>query len=196
MLIHIHMISGDTCTFDVPVENPMELMSRIRPAELFNRPLHQFLGKVRTVSVNPAYIEWIDVETNDYPSTAPFEKSTRIRQLSLEEFKNRVAQNQVALENSVDNDGHRNVLLAYGMATFRSGKTLCFEIQSKMERVEDRVKISQKLFNMPALFVYGEYVGVYLVNTKNIAVWQVVPGLKKSTFFALAGEMVGMQRAN
>jgi hypothetical protein len=194
MNVSVNLVSGEVYTFDLRVEKPMEFLNKIRPTEVFQRPLHQFLGQLKTVSINPDFIEWIEMDTSEFPKSSPLMKTVTIRQLSPEAFKSWVTKNKAQLAAAMENQAPQNVLLAYGMASFKSGRSLQFEIRAKMERAEDRIKASQKIFNMPALFIYGEFAGLFLVNPKNIAVWQVVPGLKSSTFLAIPGELTGVQK--
>lgn len=194
MQVKVNMVTGDVCSFDLPVDKPTEFLSKIRVVDIFERPAHQFLGKVMTVSINPSMIEWIEFDSMDMPAQKSGTKLV-LRELSPASFKASVEKQKqmivAAMESSVD----PNVLLGYGKATFKSGRTLHMEIRVQMERGDDRVKLSQKIFKMPAIFVYGEQSGLMLVNTSNIAIWQVVPGLKKSTFFAVPGELLSIQKA-
>ena len=194
MEIKVNLVSGEVLTFDLPIARPTEFLSKIRPADIFQRSVHQILGKMKTVSINPECVEWIDFDSDDMPSAAPFAKTMTIRQLSDAAFKSWLKVNKDVIQAAMEHEGAQNLLLAYGQAKFKSGRSLCFEIRAKMERIEDRVKMAQKLFDMPALFVYGETSGIMLLNTKNIAIWQVVPGLKKSTFFAVEGELTSIKK--
>jgi hypothetical protein len=195
MNISVNLVSGEVYTFDVPVERPIEFLGKIRPTEVFQRPVHQFIGKLKTVSINPECIEWIEFDSNDIPPTGFMAKTVTIRQLSAGAFKEWVAKNKVALTAAMELEQGKNVLLAYGMATFKSGRLLYMEVRAKIEGVAERIKWAQKVFGMPALFVYGETDGLYLLNTKNIATWQVVPGLKQSGFTAVAGELTGIRKS-
>lgn len=195
MKIKINLVSGQVYEFELPIERPIEFLNKIRPMELFSRPLHQFLGKMVTVSINPELIEWIELDTSEFPTVASPIKSLTLRQLSAEAFRHWLDRQKEAIKASMENDGKHNVLLAYGQAIFKSGRSLFFEMRSKLERIEDRVRASQKIFSMPALFVYGESTGLFIVNPKNIAVWKVVPGLKESGHFAIHGELTGIRKS-
>jgi hypothetical protein len=195
MRIEMHMTSREVYAFDMSSENPKALLNQIKPKELFHRPLHQFLGKVRTVSVNPALIEWIVLDTMEMPDTLPLMRSLKIRQLSADLFRQRVSTQKGAILTLMESDRlQQNTLLAYGKATFTSGRILYAEIQTKMERMADRLDISQRIFSLPALFVEGELSGLLVVNPCNIAVWQVVPGLKKGGRFSLPAELTDVDR--
>ena len=195
MEIKVNLVSGETYVFELPVERPSEFLNKIRPTEIFQRPVHQFLGKLKTVSINPECIEWIEFDSIDMPTTSPYAKTLTIRQLSPEAFKKWLDKSKAAITAAMELDQQQNLLLAYGVATFKSGRSLHMEVRAKVERVEDRIKAAQKIFNMPALFIYGETAGLYLLNTKNISIWQVMPGLKKSTFFAVPGELTGIRKS-
>lgn len=195
MQIKVNLVSGEIYTFDMPVEKELTFLDQLRPMEMFERPLHQFLGKLCTVSINPAVVEWIELDTSEFPSASQQAKTMTLRQLSSETFKDRVTECKDALVASMESDTRANVLTAYGKAVFKSSRTMFFEIRAKFDMPEERIKAAQRVFEMPALFVYGELSGLYIVNTKNIAVWHVVPGLKKSAFFSVTGELVGTSRA-
>jgi hypothetical protein len=122
-------------------------------------------------------------------------KSLTIRQLSPDTFSRWMDEQKVALKAFMESEVTPNVLIAYGKATFKSGRALHLEIQSKLERNDERVRASQKVFNMPALFVQSECGGISIVNPNNIAVWQVVPGLKNSTSFAIPAELKSIQKS-
>lgn len=194
MLMHVNMCSRDVLTFDAPVENPKEMLGRIKPAQLFNRPLHQFLGKYQTVSINPVCVEWIEVETNDSPDFKQLGGSVTIRQLTPETFQQRLNTSMGAIKAFMEEDVKTDRILAYGMATFRSGRSMGIEIQAKSVRAEDRVTMAQKVFGLPALMVQGEQGKLYIVNTANIASWQVAPGLKKSSTLSVPAELKNHQR--
>src|SRR5262245_43645285 len=142
MEARVNLVSGDVCSFDLPIDRPIEFLNKIRPSDIFERPLHQFLGNVRTVSINPQFIEWIELDTIEFPTNPPFAKSITIRQLSPEAFKDWINKQKDAIKASMKQDMAQNVLLAYGMATFRSGRSLHFEVRAKMERIDDRIKFS------------------------------------------------------
>lgn len=194
MQVKVHLVTGDVCTFDLPVDKPTEFLSKIRPTEIFERPAHQFLGKVMTVSINPALIEWVEFDSMDMPTQKSGAKIV-LRELSPANFKAGVEKEKQMIVAAMESGVDQNVMLGFGKATFKSGRTLHMEIRVQMERGDDRVKQSQKIFKMPAIFVYGEQSGLMLINTSNVAIWQVVPGLKKSTFFAVPGELVSIQKA-
>lgn len=195
MKILINLVSGQAYEFEAPIERPLEFLNKIRPTELFGRPLHQFLGKVITVSINPEQIEWIELDPMEMPTTATPFKGLALRQLSAESFRRWLTMQKEAIMAAMAQEAEQNVLLAYGQAIFKSGRSLYFEMRSKLERAEDRVRASQKIFSLPALFVHGETAGLLIVNPKNIAVWEVVPGLKKSSHFALVGELRGVRKS-
>src|SRR5690242_7972143 len=113
MNIRVNLISKEVYTLALPIEKPADFVNKIRPAEIFNRSLHQFLGKVRTVSINPDYIEWIEFDTNELPKTASLSKAITIRQLSQESFNSWVNKQKESIAAVIKSDVEQNVLLAY-----------------------------------------------------------------------------------
>lgn len=192
MKIEVSLISGEVYTFDLPAGREPAFLEQLRPAEIFERPLHQFLGRSATVSINPQVIEWIGLDTTEFPSAARQARTMTVRQLSADAFNQLIAESKNATAAVFESDSAQNVLTAYGKAIFRSGRALHVEIRARFDYADERLRASQRIFGMPAVFVSGETGGLFILNTKNIAVWQVVPGLKKSSFFSIPGELVGM----
>ena len=194
MKAQVNLVTREVYEFDIAVERPFDFLGKIKPLEIFHRPVHQVLGKVKTVSLNPETIEWIELDADELPRLPPTVAALTIRQLSLDAFKHWVTEQKDVITAVMEQEGPQNVVTTYGKATFKSGRTLYLQITAKVERIEDRIKASQKIFGMPALFVYGECSGVFIVNPANVAVWQVVPGLKRSGFFSLQGELVSVTK--
>lgn len=194
MILHVNLSSRDVLTFDLITKDPKELLNKIKPDRLFSRPVHQFLGKYQSVSINPSSVEWIEVETTEFPEKNPLTGNVIIRQLSPETFQQRLSTAKGAIKAVMDENISTDMITAYGMATFRSGRSLAIEIQAKAVRGIDRVMMAQKIFSMPALLVRGEKGGLYIVNTASFVSWQVTPGLKKSTSLSLPGELANHQR--
>jgi hypothetical protein len=189
MELRINLTSGEIYTFDVPIDEPAEMIDKIKPKEIFQRPSYQVLGKLRTVTINPDAIEWIELETLESRKNPLIDKSLEIRQLSAEAFRHWTSQNKESIKAYMEQEVDQNVLLTYGKATFKSGRSMFLEVRAKLNKTQDRVSAAQKIFKMPALFVNGELTGLFIVNPFNIATWQVVPGFKKSTPFSIPGEL-------
>lgn len=192
----INLISGEVYEFELSDESSATLLRDIRPREIFNRPLHQFLGNIRTVSINPSVVEWIEIETLEMPAVVNKTQRMTVRQLSADMFKHHLDDKMEVVKAVAEGDLVQTLLTAYGMATFRSGRSMYFEVTAKLERGADRAEAAQKIFQMPAILIYGEGYGLYIVNPANIAVWQVVPGLKKSSFFSVKSELKSVNRVH
>lgn len=189
MIINVHLVSKHVAEFSLDHASSEALIRAIKPKEIFQRPVHQFLGKAKMVSVQPGLIEWIDFETDYRAKNKTFSGTPVVRQLSPATFKKRVTDCAMQLARVQEMDKPPSLLLAFGMATFRSGETLYIEYEAAMSRGEDRAPVSLKIFSLPALFVEKEDGGLLLMNPANIVIWQVVPGLKKSGIFSVPGEL-------
>ncbi len=196
MRIKVTMISRETYEFEVPVEDPQEFLDSIKPKELFHRPLHQFCGKMRSVSINPEWVEWIEVETVEVPKIRQLRRDITFYNLTPEVFQSRVSLQKNQIMTLIESGAKQDALLAFGKATFKSGRILHVEIAAqKMDVGSERTSEAQKIFSMPALILQGEFSGLHIVNPKNIAVWQVVPGLKKPAPYSLQAELMAIAKS-
>ena len=194
MDVRLHLASRIVLSFDYTGGDINALIRQMKPKDLFNRPAHQFLGKIKLVTINPEAIEWIDVETEELPENAYLRGTPVLKQLSVESFNRRVAEEKESIIAAMGDSKQVGAINALGMATFRSGETLCVEVHMAASPGDDRGTASIKLFQAPALVVQREQGGISIVNTKNIAVWQVVPGLTKATHFSVPGELRELKR--
>lgn len=194
MNLRVHLSSRLVLTFEYTGGDIDALVRQMKPKELFNRPAHQFLGSLKMVTVNPEEVEWIEVDTDQVPKNTNLRGTPVMKQLSTETFNKRVAQEKANFASAMDDIRQQHALTAFGMATFRSGESFCVEIQAGASPGDDRGTASVRIFQLPAVIVQREQGGIVIVNPKNIVVWQIVPGLKKSAFFSIPAEFKAIVR--
>lgn len=195
MNLSMHLSSHIVLTFEYTGGDIDSLVRQLKPKELFSRPAHQLLGQIKTVTVNPEDVEWVEVETKEIPKNAAIRGTPVCQQLSPQAFNRRVAEEKDRIAVQVGETPLQDTATAFGMATFRSGETLCLEIQAIPTPGDDRGSASVRIFQSPAIVVLRERGGILIVNPKNIVIWQVVPGLKKSAFFSIRAELKSVKRA-
>ncbi|MBX7244437.1 MAG: hypothetical protein K1X53_03005 [Candidatus Sumerlaeaceae bacterium] len=194
MEIKAHLTTGNVLTFEMDAERPADLIKQIKPKDIFRRPVHQFLGNLRMVTINPQQVEWFEVNAGPVPKNALMPTAPLVRQLTRETFAERVSVEKNSLMTAMEITERRNVFLGFATVTFLSGFSLYLELQSVVGTASERVASSMKLFSQVAVFVNAADGGMLIINPANIQIWQVVPGLQKSTPFTVKAELKSIER--
>lgn len=188
MKFSLHMTSRKVLTFEIIDERKEEHLKALRPAEVFKRPVHMFVGELKTVSVNPHQIEWIEADVELGDENRPAAPLTILRSMTPAEFNEKVRTHDGTLLAPKEETSDPNLMIAYGMAEFKSGSALHLKLQTTVDRIT-RKMAALKVFEVPALVAKSDEGTTLVINPANIAVWQVVPGMEQSAYNMLRAEL-------